>query len=524
MKSAQSVRIHGFHGGIHPAENKLQSVTRPLSAPPLPAELVIPVTQPGFREAEILVSPGEHVLKGQLIARGKEAMGISCHASTSGTVAAIGPHAVPVASGLPELCITLHPDGMDTWVAHEGTPDYASLDRSTLLSRIADAGISGLGGAGFPSHIKLSVHPDRISTLIINACECEPFITADDMLMREHADEVVTGIRILMQILSPQQCLIGIEDNKPEAIAAMQAAIGDTADILVKVVPSKYPSGSEKQLITLLTGEEVPSGGLPASLGIVCHNTGTARAIKRAICDGEALVSRIVTLTGAALATPCNLEVRIGTPIPHLLAHCGVDRASLSRVIMGGSLMGVSLPTTEAPVIKITNCLIATTEAELPRPAPAQACIRCGMCTDACPAKLLPQQLYWFARSKEHDKAREHNIFDCIECGACAWVCPSNIPLVQYYRAEKAEIREEDDKHLKGEISQKRYEYHQQRMEKEKALQEERRRQRAELARRKKAEAEANAFSAEDTIQAALERVKAKKAARTAHDQAEDHD
>lgn len=509
------LKIHPFPGGIHPPDNKRQSTSLPITRPPLPDTLVIQVAQPGYRDPEILVEPGQQVLKGQVLARGKQSMGIVYHASSSGKVIDISERPVPNASGIPDLCITIATDGQDQWLPHEGRQeDIEAMEPDTLLALIADAGISGLGGAGFPTHIKLNNRPSPINTLIINACECEPFITADDMLMRERAGEIIAGIRILMQIARPERCLIGIEDNKPEAVAALQAALGgDDSSIQVAVVPTRYPSGSEKQLIYLLTGIEIPSGSLPAHSGILCQNVGTAWAITRAIHYGEPLISRITTLTGAALETPRNLEVLTGTPIPHLLDFCGFDEEACSRLIMGGSLMGVNLPRQDLPILKISNCIIATTETELPLPGPAQACIRCGLCAEACPVSLLPQQLYWFARSKEHDKAREHHLFDCIECGACAYVCPSNIPLVQYYRAAKGEIRAEMALHQRAEASQQRYEFHQQRIEKEKARQEQRRRERAELAKKKQAAADGKAGDAQATIQAALERVKAKKAA-----------
>lgn len=505
--------LHDFHGGIHPPENKAQSTSLPIEQAPLPGRLVIQVSQPGFREPELLVMKGDQVRKGQVIARGKQSMGVVYHASSSGTVEDISEQAVPNASGIPDLCVTIQTDGRDEWIDHQGCADPGVLQPQELLERIADAGINGLGGAGFPTHIKLNHQDNHIRTLIINACECEPFITADDMLMRERAGEILQGIRLLMQLVAPQRCLIGIEDNKPQAIVAMQDALREEDDdIRVVTVPTRYPSGSEKQLIHLLTGLEIASGSLPAQQGILCQNVGTAWAIARAIHHGEPLISRITTCTGAALSTPRNLEVLIGTPMDTLMTHCGIDREQCSRFIMGGSLMGVNLDRDDVPVLKISNCIIATTEAELPLPGPAQACIRCGMCADACPVSLLPQQLYWFARSREHDKAREHNLFDCIECGACAWVCPSNIPLVQYYRAAKGEIRDEMAKHQRAEMSQKRYEFHQERVAREKARQEQRRRERAVQARKKHPADGGKPADAQATIQGALARVKAKKA------------
>jgi electron transport complex protein RnfC len=506
-------------GGIHPPENKQQSLQEPIRSAPLPKQLVIPLTQLGYSKPELCVQAGDQVLKGQLIARGTPQFGLACHAPTSGTITAITGHAVPNASTLPELCAILESDGRDEWQRLPAIADYTAVDADTLIQRIVDAGITGLGGAGFPAHTKLRGSLGRIDTLIINACECEPFITADDALMREQAGAIITGIRILLQLCKAATCLIGIEDNKPVAIAAMQAAIND-ARIRLVVIPTRYPSGAEKQLIYILTGKEIPSGSLPMHSGILCHNVGTARAITHAVLHGEALVSRVITVTGAALGRPGNLEVLIGTLVTDLLDACAVDPTKLSRLINGGPLMGLHLPHADLPVLKITNCIIATTQQELPPPAPQQACIRCGFCAEVCPVSLLPQQLYWFARSKELDKAEKHNLMDCIECGACAYVCPSHIPLVQYYRAAKAEIRDEREKHRMAEHSKLRYDFHQARKLEEQALEEQRRAERAALAKQKRQKT-AGAGSADTsdpqaTIAAALARVQAKKAARQA--------
>lgn len=502
--------------GIHPPENKQQSLSGPIRKAALPQQLVIPLTQPGHAVPELLVSPGQYVHKGEALARGTPGMGVTAHASTSGTIIDITQCNVPNASMLPELCAILRPDGADTWVRLPPL-DWQGSDAATLIARIRHCGISGLGGAGFPAHTKLMGALDKVHTLVINAAECEPYITADDALLQERAAEVVLGIRILLHIVQPQRCLIGIEDNKPKAIAALQAALDQAGDNRISqvVIPTQYPSGAEKQLIYILTGTEIPSGSIALHSGILCQNVGTARAIARAVCQGEALVERVVTLTGAALAQPCNMDVLIGTPIRELLQQSGLQPDRLSSLIHGGPLMGLQLPHADLPLLKISNCIIAATAAELPPPPPAQACIRCGFCADACPVTLLPQQLYWFARSKELEKAEAHNLVDCIECGACAYVCPSHIPLVQYYRAAKAELREEKEKHRMAEHSRERFEYHQARKEEEKRQEEQRRAERAALAQQRKAAAEAAgaADPAKAAIAAALERVKAKKAA-----------
>jgi electron transport complex protein RnfC len=495
---------------IHPPAYKAQSLREPIRTLPLPERLVIALTQPGYTPPELFVKVGERVLKGQLLARGTSALNLACHASSSGTVVAIEALPVPNASGIPELCAVIVPDGCDEWLKLPSL-DPISVDTDALLERIGDAGISGLGGAGFPTQTKLRGAPQRTHTLVINAAECEPFISADDALLREHAESVVAGIAIVLRLTTPERCLIGIEDDKPQAIAALRsalAALGD-ARITLVVIPTHYPCGAEKQLIYMLTGIEIASGTYPIEHGILCQNVGTCHAITRAVFHGEALVSRIVTITGAALRRPGNVEALIGTPLSALLEACELDPSQLSRLIHGGPLMGLQLPHAELPLLKISNCCIATTAAELPPPPPAQACIRCGLCADACPVLLLPQQLYWFSRAKELDKAERHNLIDCIECGACAYVCPSNIPLVQYFRAAKGELFDAHDKHRMAEHSKQRFDFHQARKLEEKAQEERRRQERAALVKQKQ---DAPGAPTEDAIAAALARVQAKKA------------
>ena len=517
MNTLPTDRIYPLPRGIHPPENKRQSLREPIRKASMPARLVLPLTQPGFLQAEPLVQVGQQVLKGEILARGTPGMGVTVHASTSGTVVAIDACPVPNASGLPEACIVLEPDGRDTWQRLPAM-DFRHCETHSLIERIDLCGISGLGGAGFPTHTKLEAALGKVHTLILNGAECEPFITADHALMRERADDILLGVRILLQITGAERCLVGIEDNKGEAIDAMQAAIEQCNDPRIKqvVIPTLYPSGGEKQLVYILTGNEVASGSFALASGILCHNVGTAWAIARAVVQGEALVSRIVTVSGAAVARPGNLDACLGTPLTSLLEDCEVNPAVLSRLIHGGPLMGLQLPHADLPVLKITNCVIASTVAEMPPPPPAQACIRCGFCADVCPVTLLPQQLYWFSRSKELEKAEAHNLFDCIECGACAYVCPSHIPLVQYYRAAKAELRDERDKHRMAEQAKQRFEFQQQRKEEEKRREERRRAERAALAKQRKEAAAASGSDAQSdakaAIAAAMARVQARKA------------
>ncbi|MDX7998440.1 electron transport complex subunit RsxC, partial [Xenorhabdus sp. Reich] len=492
-------KIWDFDGGIHPPEMKLQSSGTPLRYAPLPDELIIPLQQHLGPEGELLVKVGEKVLKGQPLTFGTGRT-VPVHASTSGTITAIEPCVTAHPSGLKELCVRLQPDGEDQWCERIQSTDYKTLDAKSLLQRIQQAGIAGLGGAGFPTVTKLRGGQHNLRTLIINAAECEPYITADDRLMQEHASEVIEGIRILMHLLKPKQVLIGIEDNKPDAADALNTAIEGDKTIIVRVIPTKYPSGGAKQLTKILTGKEVPSGGRSSDIGVLMQNVGTVVAIKRAIIDGEPLIERVVTLTGEAVTSPGNFWARLGTPVNFLLQQAGFKPKAEQMVIMGGPLMGFTLPDLNVPTVKISNCILAPSTQEMEPKEIEEACIRCGLCVEACPAGLLPQQLYWFSRGQEHEKAKKHHLFDCIECGACAYVCPSNIPLVQYYRQEKAEIRAIDSETHRSAEAKVRFEAKQARMEREKSAREE---------RHKKAAVQVNNTD-KDTVQAALSRMKEK--------------
>jgi electron transport complex protein RnfC len=505
-------RIWDFHGGIHPPEKKRQSLRMPIQQAGIPPELTFPLSQHIGSPAEPVVAVGDRVLKGQLIAAADGFVSVPKHASTSGTITAVEKRPVAHPSGLTADCIVLASDGQDEWIEHRAAPDYRQLEKPELLKLIREAGIAGMGGAGFPAAVKLGVNPEKgsIKTLIINGTECEPYITADDAMMRERAEEIIRGAEILAHIIEPEETLLGVEDNKPEGVAALQHAAHDSP-VEIVVFPTKYPSGGEKQLIEILTGKQVPSGGLPADLGIVCQNIGSTVAIYRALVHGEPLISRITTVTGAALAQPQNFEVLLGTPMSFLLEKAGYDPGKNRRLVMGGPMMGFTVASADVPIVKTTNCLLAPSEDELPAPPPAQACIRCGLCEQACPASLLPQQMYWFARGKEFEKLETHKLFDCIECGACSWVCPSNIPLVQYYRASKADIRQLRQDHAKSEHSRSRFEARQERLEREALAREAQRAARKAAAEKRAREASGN--DEQDPIQAAIDRAKAKKAA-----------
>ncbi|MBH1920008.1 electron transport complex subunit RsxC [Serratia surfactantfaciens] len=497
-------RIWDFDGGIHPPEMKTQSSGAPLRVAPLPNTFIIPLQQHLGPEGELCVNPGDRVLKGQPLTVGRGRT-VPVHAPTSGTVSAIAPHITAHPSGLTELCVIIEADGEDRWCDRDPVADYRQSPAAELIERIHQAGIAGLGGAGFPTASKLHGGMSGVETLILNAAECEPYITADDRLMQEHADQIVEGTQILQHILQPKVTLIGIEDNKPAAIAALKQALRGQSGIALRVIPTKYPSGGAKQLTKILTGKEVPHGKHSSAIGVLMQNVGTAFAIKRAIVDGEPLIERVVTLTGEAIERPGNLWARIGTPVQHLLDFVGFRPQAQQMVVMGGPLMGFTLPALNVPIVKISNCILAPTVDEMTPQEPEQSCIRCGLCVDACPAGLLPQQLYWFSRGQEHDKARNHNLFDCIECGACAFVCPSNIPLVQYYRQEKAEIKAIDLEAARTAEAKARYEAKLARLEREKLAREE---------RHKKAAVKLTDDD-QGAVQAALARVRSKNAEAT---------
>ncbi|MCO4162734.1 electron transport complex subunit RsxC [Citrobacter youngae] len=494
-------KIWDFDGGIHPPEMKTQSNGTPLRQVPLAPRFIIPLKQHIGAEGELCVNVGDTVLRGQALTRGRGRM-LPVHAPTSGTVVAIAPHSTAHPSALAELSVIIDADGEDRWIERDGWANYRARSREELIARIHQFGVAGLGGAGFPTGVKLQGGGDKIETLIINAAECEPYITADDRLMQDCAAQVVEGIRILAHILQPREVLLGIEDNKPQAISMLRAVLADSHDISLRVIPTKYPSGGAKQLTQILTGKQVPHGGRSSDIGVLMQNVGTAYAVKRAVIDGEPITERVVTLTGEAVSRPGNVWARLGTPVRHLLNDAGFCPSADQMVIMGGPLMGFTLPWLDVPIVKISNCLLAPSASEMGEPQEEKGCIRCSACADACPADLLPQQLYWFSKGQQHDKATTHNIADCIECGTCAWVCPSNIPLVQYFRQEKAEIYAISQEEKRAAEAKARFEARQARLEREKA---------ARLERHKNAAVQPAAKD-HDAIAAALARVKEKQA------------
>ena len=460
-------KLFKFKGGIKPAHHKAESRGTPIAAAPLPGHLVIPLSQSAGEAAQPVVAVGDKVLKGQFIGKAEGWLSSAVHASTSGTVIAVEPRLMPHPSGLATLSVVILPDGEDRWMPLQA-PDYKNMSLKSVLQYLQDAGVVGMGGAGFPSHVKMQ-DSAALGDLVINGAECEPYITCDDRLMRERAGEIIAGSGIIRDLLQVKRVLIGIEDNKPEAIAAMQAAVeaaGETTFSVV-AVPTLYPAGGIRQLIRVLTGKEVPVDQRSTDLGIQCFNVGTALSVWRALNLGEPVVSRVVTLTGN-VEQPGNWEALIGTPMNELLALAR-PRADTDGVIMGGPMMGIPMPACDVPVTKGSNCLIARSPALFPPPPPEMPCIRCGACARACPQELQPFELYWWSRARQFDKAREYHLSSCIECGCCAYVCPANIPLVQYFRFSKSEIRAAAREQKMADSARARFEFKQFRAEREKA-------------------------------------------------------
>ena len=449
-----------FPGGIYPPERKQRSNQSALIEAPLPRRVTLPLQQHSCQPAKSCVAQGNAVKVGSVIAKREGMVSSALHASISGTVSEVS-----------TTQISIEGDGQDEWLRLPPLV-WQNVEPHALLERLNESGIVGLGGAGFPTHIKARVvEQHTIHTLVINAAECEPYITADDLTLRHYANEVLEGAQIIAKLCGAQHIVIGIEDNKPEAIDALKQALTNSQPVPVElaVIATRYPSGGERQLIKKLLDLNVPSGGLPADVGVLCHNPGTLLAILHAVRDGQPLVSRVVTLTGEAITRPGNRWVRLGTSVRELLEQAGLNTPALHQVIQGGHMMGSPLLTLDTPVTKLTNCLIAATLEELPPPPAESPCIRCGECESVCPVALLPQQLHWYARAQDDAKLERYHLFDCIECGACSYVCPSHIPLVVDYREAKSRLRLQRIETAKAEHAKHRFEFRQARLAREEA-------------------------------------------------------
>ncbi|WP_369855513.1 electron transport complex subunit RsxC [Candidatus Thalassolituus haligoni] len=432
-----------IRGGVHPDGHKADSARFEINSHlPLPDTLWLPLCQHSGEDAKPLVQVGERVLKGQRIAAAAGRFSANIHAPTSGTVTAIDTITMPHPSGLPAKAIILQPDGQEEWIALTPPPDPFAMPQEELATLVEQAGIVGMGGAIFPAAIKLRQgRRFEIKTLIVNGSECEPYLTTDDRLMRERAVEIVEGARLVRYIIEAYRTVIAIEDNKPQAIAALQEAAANVGAIEIVVVPARYPMGSAKQLIQAVTGLEVPAGKRSNDIGVLVHNVATVYAIQQALIYGKPLISRITTVAGGCIGEPRNVEALLGTPIRHLFEHCGGLIATPARLLMGGPMMGQVLPTTDVPLIKGSSGVLALTRAEVNEHMPSP-CIRCGRCVDACPMGLLPLEMARSSKQDDFDSAQDAGLRDCILCGSCAYVCPSHIPLVQYFEYAKGELAE----------------------------------------------------------------------------------
>ncbi len=428
-----------FKGGVHPKGKKNISQDIPIKEMPLTGEIIIPLSQHAGAPAEPLVKKGDKVLKGQKIGDKDGFITASVHASTSGEVTDVKYSIHPLGSKV--LSVFIRPDGKDEWC---GLQKISSLDEITpegIISKIREAGLVGLGGAAFPTHVKLSPPKDKkIDTLIINAVECEPYLTADYRLMLEEKEKIILGIKALLKALKIEKAYFAIESNKPEAIGSMSDAIKGEDTIKLLVMETKYPQGSEKQLIEALTKKQVPVGKLPLDVGVVVQNVGTAKAVADAVFEGRPLVERIVTVTGSNIKDPANLKVRIGTKISDVIDFCGGPIEEMVKVILGGPMMGIAAPSIDVPVIKGTSGILLMKKKEIIFADPGP-CIRCGRCLAVCPMGLAPGRFMESAEVKDYDRAMEDNIMNCMECGSCSYVCPSRRPMVHWIKTAKSQIQ-----------------------------------------------------------------------------------
>ncbi len=528
--------LSSFKGGIHPAEHKHATCNYPSIEIKLPKKLVLPLKQHSGSAAEVLVKEGQHVKAGEPLTAPHSSSQVPIHAPASGIIEKLTLAPVPHPSGLSEPCLILTTDSEDKQEVFENKsyPNFEKEDPDTLLELIRDMGIAGLGGAGFPTEKKLrsSMDAGNCELLIINGAECEPYITCDDRLMQERPNDILDGIRIMQHILKPKYTVIAIEDNKPNAIKAIEEALKAKRlpDTRVTVIPVKYPSGAARILIKIITGIEIPYGARSTAYGVVVHNVSTAYSVGEAVIKGQPLTRRLVTIAGDSLEKQGNAWTYIGTSILELLNECGYKKQEKPRVIIGGPMMGFTIPNADVPVIKTVNCVIAPSDAEICRTKPQVDCIRCGRCAHACPSRLLPYELYDLCVNGEYSELNKHNARNCIECGCCAFVCPSAIRIVAAIRIARAELKKEKLKADKMKTARIRFEEKQKRIQEEERIRAEKK---AAALARIKAQKEAQAkkaseeapvakvaeapkanLAAEEKIHAAKEKMAALKAAK----------
>lgn len=427
-------------GGVHPAYHKGLAAEHPITEMPLPASLVVSMSQHLGKPATPTVKKGDTVLRGQVIGEAAGFISAAVHAPTSGTVKLVAP--VPTAAGPRATAITIEPDGEDKWIdGITPCPDWQALDKKDITEKIAAAGITGMGGAGFPTHVKVSPPPEtEIDTLILNGAECEPYLTADYRLMVERAADIWEGALIIARALDAKTIYVAIEDNKPQAIAAMQDAMPESAgDAQVVALKTEYPQGAEKQQIFAVTGRKVPAGGLPLNVGIVVENVGTTLAVWDAVVNGQPLTERVTTVTGGPVATPGNVLARLGTTTADMVNFCGGTSGPVAKIISGGPMMGFAQADMSGPTTKTTSGLLLLGP-EAVHTYESMPCISCGRCVGVCPMNLMPNELSQFLEAEDYETAEEYNVMDCIECGCCAFECPAHRPLVQHMRRGKAQV------------------------------------------------------------------------------------
>jgi electron transport complex protein RnfC len=485
------LKIFKFRGGVHPADHKASTARQAIVEMPVPARLYVPLQQHIGAPAEAQVGIGDRVLKGQLLAHSQGMISAPVHAPTSGVVVDIGDYPAPHPSGLAVRTVVIESDGRDAWAEMPEPGDPLSMTPQEIAARVGAAGIVGMGGATFPAAVKLKLGArNKIHSLILNGGECEPYLTCDDRLMQEYPAEIVDGARIILHAIGAGRAYLAVEDNKPEAFAALREACRDFERIQAVQVPARYPMGSEKHLIQTVTGQEVPAGGLGADIGVLVHNMATAYAIHQATRHGRPLVSRVVTVGGGAIRQARNVAVPIGTLLRDVIAFCGGLSEQPARLLMGGPMMGQQMPSLEVPIVKGSSGVIALTAKETSAREP-MPCIRCGSCARACPCGLLPLQMAAQIKAGDLDKVVDFGLVDCVACGCCAYVCPSHIPLVQYFNYAKGELAVRQQARHKAEENRKLIEMRNARLEREKQAKEEEAAKRKAEAERKKAEREA---------------------------------